>query len=126
METINKKILIVEDNADFRGILQQAFSDAGFNVVAASDGQEGLDMAVKENPDLIMMDVLMPRLNGIDSAKKIKEAGVKSHIIFLTNVNEEESISRAIEITQSDYLIKSDLHVDKIVERVKEKLGVKK
>jgi len=125
MNKIDKKILIVEDDKAFLWILKQAFDEAGFNVVFGQDGQEGVKMAQTEHPDLILLDILMPRMNGIETAKEIKKMGITTPIIFLTNVSDLKQMSKAVEVTSSDYIIKSDVPIDKIVSRVKEKLGVK-
>jgi len=126
MVEANKKILIVEDDKSFLWILRQSFESSGFSVVFAQDGQEGLNMAIEEKPDLILLDILLPKIDGIAVAKNLKEKGVKSHIIFLTNFKDVEHINQAMEaVKETDYIVKSDMHVDQIVARVKEKLGVK-
>jgi CheY-like chemotaxis protein len=68
----SKKILIVEDDADFISILDTKFTSEGFSVVAAKDGEEGVLVAEKEKPDLIISDVLIPRMNGIEMVRKIR------------------------------------------------------
>ena len=119
----NKKVLIVEDDKDFLWILKQSFTNQGVKVVYAQDGQEGFTMAEKEKPDLIIIDVMLPKMNGIQMAKQIRERGIKSQIIFLTNSNNANYISEAIEaISGADYIIKADVSIDQIVARVKEKL----
>jgi len=124
MVKIDKKILIVEDDKSFLWILRQSFEAEGFPVFFAQDGEEGLKMAEEEKPDLILLDILMPKMDGITMAKKLKEKGIKSQIIFLTNLKDVDHISRAVEVSkETDYIIKSDLHVNQIVARVKEKLG---
>lgn len=121
-----KKVLIVEDDKDFLWILRQSFSNQSFSVVYALDGQEGLDMAVKERPDLIIMDIMLPKMDGIQTAKKIKEQGINSQIIFLTNFKDVDHVNSALEaVGQTDYIVKSDMKVDAIIARVKDKLGVK-
>lgn len=121
----NKKILIVEDDANFSEIMKMGFLGSGIDVVFARNGQEGIDVVQKEKPDLILMDILMPKIDGIEAAKNIKAAGVNSPIIFLTNVKDIDSMGKALEVSQSDYIVKADMHVSQIVDRVKEKLGVK-
>jgi len=122
----NKKILIVEDDKDFLWILKQSFVSAGFFVVTAQDGQEGLMIAEKEKPDLIMLDILMPKIDGIETARKLQEARNKVPIVFLTNMKDEEHISKAMEIVpNTEYIIKSDLTINEIVERIKIRLGLK-
>lgn len=118
-EKNNKKILIVEDDEDFLSILEKVFVLNGFSVVKAKDGEDGVRVAEKENPDLIISDVLMPRLDGHAMAKKMKELGISSPIMFLTNVGMQEQNGKEFE-----YLIKTNLHIDEIVEKVKEKLGI--
>lgn len=125
MEEINKKILVIDDDADFRDIIEKGFFNEPFVIFSAKDGQEGLDAAIKEKPDLILLDILMPKMDGIEVAKKLKGAGIKTPIIFLTNVKDLDHMSRALEATQSDYIIKSDLRVEEIVKRAREKMGIK-
>lgn len=121
-----KKVLIVEDNEDFIWILKQSFNNQPFSVFYADDGEKGLAMAEKEKPDLIMIDVLLPKMNGIDMARKIKEKGIKSEMIFLTNLKDENNISQVMDITGgADYIVKADVPIDTIISRVKSKLGVK-
>lgn len=125
MKEINKKILIVEDDKSFLWILRQSFSSEGFSVVFAQDGEEGLKMAEDEKPDLIVLDIMLPKMDGITMAKKLKEKGIKTQIIFLTNLNDPEHISEAVESGgEADYVIKSDLRVDQIVAMVKKRLRI--
>jgi len=122
---INKKILIVEDDKDFLWILKQSFMSAGFFVVTALDAEEGLVVVEKEKPDLILLDIVLPKMDGIDMAKKLQEAQNAVPIIFLTNMKDESHISRAMEVVpRTEYIIKSDLGVNEVVDRVKSKLGV--
>lgn len=123
-EVINKKILIVEDDKDFLFILQTDLRNAGFAVITAENGQEGLDAAQEEKPDLIILDILMPVMDGLEMAKQMKAKGMNIPIIFLTNMSDLEHISKATEITPADYIIKSDVSVDKIAVLVKKKLGI--
>ncbi|MSU60442.1 MAG: response regulator [Candidatus Staskawiczbacteria bacterium] len=124
-QTPTKKILIVEDNKDFLWILRQSFDNENVSVVYATDGQEGLDMAQKEKPDLIIMDILLPKMDGISIARKLKEAGVNAKMIFLTGFKDSEHISDAIDaFSDADYIVKTDMRIDDIVARVKDKLGI--
>lgn len=126
MDKIDKKVLIVEDDKSFLWILRQSFNGEGFSVVFAQDGEEGLKMAEEEKPDLILLDIMMPKMDGITMAKKLKEKGVNSHIIFLTNLKDDAHISEAVAtVKETDYIIKSDIHIDQIVSMVKGRLGIK-
>lgn len=117
-----KKILIVEDDDVFYITVKDELLKHGFSVARASDGEEGLAAAKKENPDLILMDILLPKLDGITLAKNIKEAGIDAPIIFLTNLGDSEHISRALEVGKSDYLIKSDFSVTDMANMIKKKI----
>lgn len=121
---MSKKVLIVEDDKDFLWILRQNFEHQDFALSYALDGEQGFAMAQTEKPDLMVVDILLPNMDGIDMVKKLAERGIKPQIIFLTNLNDSDHISRALETAgQTDYFIKSDVHMDAIVERVKQKLG---
>lgn len=116
MKKNNKKILIIEDDDNFLFILGKMFTAEGFTVVTAKDGEAGIDAAATEKPDLILSDVLMPRMDGPTMAKKLEEAKIKTPVVFLTNVENRDK--------EHDYLLKSKLHLDEIVQKIKEKLGV--
>jgi len=123
MKKTDKKVLLVEDDKDYLWLLRQNFDSEGIPVIYALDGEQGLEMAKKEKPDLIVVDILMPKMDGIEMAKKIKENGINAQIIFLTNLKDEAHISQAVEaLDETDYIIKSDVHIDQIVARVREKL----
>lgn len=122
---IMKKVLIVEDNKDFLWILKESFNKQPISLVFAEDGEEGLVAAEKEKPDLILTDILMPKLNGIEMAQKLKEKGIMHKMIFLTNLKDEEHISQVIDITSgTDYIVKDDVKIETIISRVKNKLGL--
>ena len=123
---INKKILIVEDDKDFLSILQIKFTAEGFSVVTAQDGEEGIRVAEKEKPDLIFSDVLLPKMDGLEMVKKIKESNNNTSIIFLTNIKDSEHMENARKLGDFDYLIKSDLRINDIVDKAKIKLGIAK
>ena len=117
-----KKILIVEDDDLFYATVKDELLKEGFSVVRAADGEEGLELVKKEKPDLIIMDILLPKLDGISTAKSIKDQGVAAPIIFLTNFGDVEHISKALEVAKSDYLIKSDFSIVDMVNLIKKKL----
>ncbi len=122
---IDKKILIAEDEKDLSSLLAESFKDAGFLIVVADNGEQGLALAQQEKPDLILADILMPKLDGISMIKKIRESGIATPVIFLTNFGDPGHISKAIEIGNSDYIVKSDMQIDDIIFRAKSKLGIK-
>lgn len=122
-----KKILIVEDDKDYRWILEQGFASVvELNVLFAKDGEEGLAMVEKESPELVILDIMMPKMDGMEVARQIKEKGLKPKIVFLTNLSDLKYIMGAVEVVkETDYIIKSDIRVPEIVERVKARLDIK-
>ena len=124
MAVSNKKILVVDDTKSYLWVISQTLRDAGFNVVTAGNGEEGIATFNEEKPDLILLDITMPIMDGIAMSKKLRESGVQTPIIFLTNMSDLKNISNASE-TATDYIVKSDTSVDDIVVRVKEKLNLK-
>ncbi len=124
MDTINKKILIVEDDEDFVFILEKKFTTAGFSVVTAHNGQEGIAAAEKEKPDLIISDMLMPKVDGMGMAKKIRETNPSVPIIFLTNIKDENYMASIKESDHLEYLIKSNTSIDDIIAKSKVTLGI--
>jgi two-component system, OmpR family, alkaline phosphatase synthesis response regulator PhoP len=105
MAKINKKILIVEDDKDILFIFKTKFISEGFSVVTAENGEDGVSVADKEKPDLILSDVLMPKMNGIEMAKKIKESNKNIIIIFLTNIQGVDYAKNTQDLKEFDYLI---------------------
>lgn len=120
-----KKILIVEDDKDFLSILNTKFSSEGFLVLEAESGEQGISVAQEEKPDLIISDVLMPGIDGMEMVKKIRESNEKVLIMFLTNIKDIDYTKKIKAMGGIDYLIKADLRINEIVQKVKDKLGIK-
>jgi len=128
---MGKKILIADDEKSIREPLKDSLEAVGFEIIEADNGQETLDVALKEHPDLILLDVMMPRLSGEEIIKKLAEDkwGKDAKLLLLTNVSDPEKMSeitgtKGSNITLFDYLVKSDWEITDVVEKVKEKLGV--
>jgi len=124
MKKEQKKVLIVEDEKSLLDIMREEFKEAGFLVATAMDGQEGLAAAKKESPDLILLDIAMPKMDGLTMAKELAAAGKDIPIIFLTNLDDLDHVSNAIGLGSFDYLIKSNWKLEDVVKRAKEKLNI--
>jgi DNA-binding response OmpR family regulator len=120
-----KKILIVEDEEVLMNILKTSFEKSDFKALTAIDGEEGFRMAMAEHPDFLLIDILMPKMDGIEMLKEIRknEWGKKIPAIILTNVKDMERISEATQEGVYDYLIKTDWTIDEIVKKVVEKIN---
>ena len=127
-KSAKSKILIVEDDEDTRAVYCKLLSMNGFETVCAVNGKEGLDEAVQKLPDLILLDVLMPVMDGFTMFKELrKQDGPAKEIpvIILTNLSadRENIIEKVVETKPVYYLVKAGLPLDKLVEKVKEVLG---
>jgi len=120
---MSKKILIVEDSKPYLWLMSQEFEKAGFEVITAEDGEQGLKAVQEEKPNLVLLDISMPKMDGITMARKAKELNINVPIIFLTNLSDVKYISEATEMA-TEYIVKSDVNIDEIVRRVKQKLKI--
>jgi CheY-like chemotaxis protein len=122
-----KTILIIEDEKSLRGAMVDILSAKGFLVIEARNGREGVEMAVIKKPDLIVLDLIMPEMDGMTALKKIREGawGKKVPIIILTNLSatNEQSVTDAVAHKLTHYLIKSDWRLHDIVKKIGEILG---
>lgn len=122
----NKTILVVEDEASLRDALLEKLSHEGFEVLHARNGEEGLSAALAKHPDLILLDIMMPKMDGLAALEKLRaDAWGKSvRVIMLTNLSDNEKIAAAMKSQAFDYLVKSDVKIEEIIEKIKEKLEI--
>ncbi|HUW21403.1 MAG TPA: response regulator [Candidatus Bathyarchaeia archaeon] len=117
-----KKILIVEDDQFIRDIYEEVLKDEGYQITCASDGQKGYEEMKKKSYDLVLLDIMLPKLDGIDILQKLQKEGKlkQSKTIFLlTNLSGEAIMKKKGRIEVDEYLIKSSLTPDKLVEKIK-------
>ena len=116
-----KKILIIEDDTFIRDIYQIKFQQEGFEVMMAEDGVVALERLNQFVPDIILLDVIMPYMDGMEVLRKIKENGKLKEIpiIMLTNISEKEKIDEGMEPGANDYLIKSHFTPSEVVHKVR-------
>ena len=121
-----KTILVVEDEALLLQALMDKFETEGFRILGAPDGQAGLDMALKEHPDLILLDIVMPKMDGLTVLKHLRSDawGKTCQVIVLTNLSDWQKINEAVQHRAFDYLVKTDWKIEDVVKRAKEKLGM--
>lgn len=124
------KILIVEDEVVISKAYADELRDERFLVLTATNGRDGLELAVREKPDLILLDILMPIMDGLTMMDKLREKdlyGKSVPIILLTNLSaSEEKIMQAITKNEpAYYLVKSDWDLSQVLEKIKERLARK-
>ena len=117
----NKKILIVEDERVLNKTLSDFLKTENFNVFSAYDGEEGVSLAKTEIPDLILLDIILPKKNGYEVIKDLKaDASTKNiPIILLTNLGGVKDIEKALELGATTYLVKSDYKMADIALKIK-------
>jgi len=122
------KILLIEDDALLIRMYQKKLELDGYTVVIATDGQSGLELIKQEKPDLVLLDVMLPKLNGFEVLGQVKqdETIKNTPIILLTNLgNSEADIQKGLELGAVAYLIKSKIVPANVVAKVKEILKAK-
>jgi DNA-binding response OmpR family regulator len=117
-------ILVADDEEDLRELVSYRLSRSGYEVVEAVDGQEALELATEHTPDLMVLDVMMPRLDGYELTRRVREQdslrGVP--VILLTARSQESDVSRGFDVGADDYL-KKPFNPDELVARVRAVLG---
>ncbi|PIR73885.1 MAG: response regulator [Candidatus Moranbacteria bacterium CG10_big_fil_rev_8_21_14_0_10_35_21] len=121
---MSKKILVIEDEIYLQNTLSEFLENEKFVVAKALDGEKGLEMAKSEKPDLILLDIVLPKKNGYEVLDEIKKDEKTKNIpvILLTNLESPEDIEKAFEKGASTYLVKSNYKLEDIVEKIKETL----
>ena len=119
------KVLIVEDEASLRNALHDKFAREGFTVFTAKDGEVGLSLALQEKPDAILLDMMMPKVDGITMLHQLRQKDEWSRhvpVILLTNVSsaDKRMLKEMHEDGLAHYLVKSDWSINKLVEKVRE------
>ncbi len=115
------RILIVEDEPDLRKGLEVNLTREGFKVFQANNGESGISSAIKNSPDLILLDVMMPGMNGIDVCREIRRKGIETPIIMLTARSDEIDRVVGLEVGADDYVTKP-FSVRELVARIRARL----
>lgn len=123
-----KRILIIDDDPLISRMYEHHLTSQGFEVAVSFNGEEAITAIRKNRPDLIFLDVMMPKLNGVETLKILKseEKTKRIPVIFLTNLSDnEDDIKKARELGALDYLVKSEISLKALAERAKKALEMK-
>src|SRR5262249_20921852 len=125
MESTGKRVLVVEDDRFLRRACEACLHQRGFRVLVAADGEEGLRLARAEKPDLVLLDLLMPKLGGLDVLRSLKGAPDTREIpvLVLSNSSRQQDIEEITRLGVVGYLVKADLSLQALGDRVTQILG---
>lgn len=117
---MSKRILLVEDDRFLRELMSRKLIEGGFDVVQAVDGESGIEKSKEGGFDMILLDLILPGIDGFDVLKAIKENPNSSSIpiIILSNLGQKEEIERGLELGAVDFLIKAHFTPGEIIEKI--------
>lgn len=120
-----KKILLIEDEAALQKTFGDVLGQEGYNIVGAMDGETGLKMAKTGKPDLILLDLVLPKMHGFEVLKQLKEDEETKDIpiIVLTNLEAMGDVEKALELGATTYLVKASYTLEEVVQKIKKALG---
>ena len=122
-----QKIVFIEDEISLQQALSHVLKEEGYAVVSAYDGEMGLATVHNEKPDLVLLDLILPKLHGFAVLEKLKSdpatAGIP--IIILSNLEDNQDIERALTAGASAYLVKTSYQISEVVQKIKEAIGEK-
>ena len=115
-----KSILLVEDDPFLIDIFATKFKEAGFKVLVAEDGEEALRKIQEEKPDLLLLDIVLPHIDGWEMLEKIKNQNLKGFkIVVLSNLGQKDDIEKGIKLGADRYLVKAHLTPSEVVREIK-------
>ncbi len=125
MASNSKVILLIEDDTFLSNIYKTKFEMEGYQVIAAMDGEAGLAFAKTKNPNLILLDILLPKMDGFSVLKELKadEKTKKIPVILLTNLGQKDDVNKGLELGAEDYLIKAHFKPSETVNKVRKIIG---
>jgi DNA-binding response OmpR family regulator len=118
------KILLIDDDPFISDMYILKFREHGFEIETAKDGKEGLEKIKKYPPDLILLDIVMPAMDGFEVLQELKKEGTipKAKVILLTNLGQKEDVEKGMKLGADDYIIKAHFTPSEVVEKVKQLL----
>ncbi|MFH1366749.1 MAG: response regulator [Patescibacteria group bacterium] len=117
-----KKILIIEDEAAILYSLKARLTVEGINTLTASSAEEGFEILKKEKPDVILLDIILPQMDGLSFMKQLKND--KSYqdipIIIMSNLNKKDKIEKSLKLGAKDYIVKSEFNLESLINKIKD------
>lgn len=119
------KILVIEDDMFLQTLIARKFVNAGIEVVAVTNGREALELFLKEKPDVVLLDIMLPDVDGFEILKSVGENSYLKTIpiIVFSNLSDEEHIERALSLGAKAYIVKAQFTLDQLITRISEVLS---
>jgi CheY-like chemotaxis protein len=127
MTSPGRRVLLAEDDRFLRKAAETTLKRQGYTVLATADGEEALRVARTDAPDLILLDLIMPKLNGFDVLRALKgdAATAEIPVIILSNLGQDKDVQQAMEAGAAAYFVKADLSLQALVQRVEDALAAR-
>ncbi|MBS3140419.1 response regulator [Candidatus Woesearchaeota archaeon] len=119
-----KKILFIEDESALQKTFGDILGQEGYEMISAMDGEEGLKLAGAEKPDLILLDLILPKINGFDALEQLKDnlSTKDIPVIVLTNLEGTGDVEKALELGATTYLVKANYTLEEVLQKIKQAL----
>ncbi|MCG2726901.1 MAG: response regulator [Elusimicrobia bacterium] len=117
-----KKVLVVDDNSSFRELIEYTFRDSGFQIISACNGKQGIEKAILEKPDIILLDVMMPDFSGIEVVRTLSSKAIKIPIIVLTGTHFNSTMESLFKEEGVDKFLSKMTPIEEIICQVKKML----
>lgn len=123
---VMKTILFIEDESSLQKSINEALKGESFKCLSALDGEIGLNLAKVQKPDLILLDLILPKVDGFEVLKTLKKAEETKNIpiIILTNLEGSEEVEKALKLGATTYLVKANYNLEEIIKKIKETLKI--
>lgn len=119
-ENTKARLLLVEDDITLIKMYERKFKSDGYEVITAFDGEEGLAKATSEKPDMVVLDIMLPKMDGLQVFKKLRSQPetFKTPVLLLTNFDQEDAVFECFKLGAVDYLIKSEVTPQQVAKRI--------
>ena len=116
------KVLLIEDDKFLRTVLERKLLSEGFEVISATNGEEALEKIISDKPDIILLDIILPKKNGFMILENIKKDPELRRIpvLIMSNLGQEEDIKKGISLGANEYFVKAKVSLDDIIKKIKE------
>lgn len=125
MDSTKVKVALIEDDTAIVQMYRTKFAVEGYEVQTANDGATGLELIESFNPDIVLLDLMMPNMNGLDMLQRLRTqpGGHDRMVVVLTNMGDTETATRVYKMAADDYIVKAEMTPKEVAERVKELLA---